>query len=128
MSAISDTQIAHAIYLSLKDKEPAETHKVHKQIINFLARKKLMSRASAILLKLQKVINQENKIVAAKVHSGHKLGEKVEKDLVHFLKNRYSADHAEIDEKLDKNLLGGYKIEVEDEVIDLSIRNKISKL
>ena len=49
-------------------------------------------------------------------------------ELEQFLKKRYSAKEISFFEILDTRLVGGIKVEVNDEIIDLSIRNKISKL
>src|SRR3990167_5646844 len=87
MSTISNNDIAKAIYLASKDKSSTEMHQVHKKVVEFLTRKKFMSRVAVILEQLKKVINFENGIVSATVLSAHRVHEKEEKDLVHFLKN-----------------------------------------
>ncbi|OGI74393.1 hypothetical protein A3D42_00175 [Candidatus Nomurabacteria bacterium RIFCSPHIGHO2_02_FULL_41_18] len=128
MAILSDNNIAHAIYLSLKDKSLDEAHQTHKNILAFLARKHLLGRAAAILLHLKKIINLEKGIVSATVSSVHRLHEKEEKELVHFLKKRYSAKEITLTKILDQNLLGGFRVEANDEVIDLTIKNKIMQL
>jgi len=128
MATLSNNIIARGIHRALKDKSPSEVHKVHESIIKFLVRKRLMGRASAILDQLKKIINFENGIVAATVKSAHRLHEKEEKDLIHFFKKRYSAKKITLSHILDKKLLGGVRLEVNDEVIDLTIKNKITQL
>ena len=128
MSTISNNDIARAIYLSLKDKSSAEAHKMHKNIIEFLVRKRLMQRTFAILHQLTKIINLEDSIVSATVLSAHRIHEKDEKNVVHFLKKRYSAKGVALTHVLDKALLGGMRLEASDEVIDLSFKNKIREL
>lgn len=128
MSIISNNDIARAIYLSLKEKSSTEVHKVHESVIKFLIKKRLMQRVSAILYQLKKIVNFENGIVSATVLSAHKIHEKEEKDLIHFFKKRYSAKEVALTHVLDKKLLGGMRLEVNDEVIDLTIKNKIREL
>ena len=45
-----------------------------------------------------------------------------------ILKERYQQKEVILVEVLDEKLLGGFKMEVNDEVIDLTIKNKIGKL
>ncbi|HBA45992.1 hypothetical protein A2W67_03350 [Candidatus Nomurabacteria bacterium RIFCSPLOWO2_02_40_28] len=128
MSTISNNDIAKAIYLASKDKSSTEMHQVHKKVVEFLTRKKFMSRVAVILEQLKKVINFENGIVSATVLSAHRVHEKEEKDLVHFLKKRYSAKEVELTYILDQSLIRGIRLEVNDEVIDLTVRNQINQL
>jgi len=87
-----------------------------------------MSRASVILANLQKIVDQEKGMVRATTSSAHRLQEKEENSLVHFLKKRYSGKEVALNHILDKTLLGGARIEVNDEVIDFSIKNTIKQL
>lgn len=124
MTAITNNQIAQAVNLFLRDEKPEAV----KNIINFLVRKRLISRSKDILEKLEKIINAEKGILKVKVSSAKKINEELKKDLVHFLKTRYEAMEIIFNEHLDEKLLGGFKIEVNNEVIDLTIKNKIGKL
>ena len=101
---------------------------IDKKVVEFLTRKKFMSRVAVILEQLKKVINFENGIVSATVLSAHRVHEKEEKDLVHFLKKRYSAKEVELTYILDQSLIRGIRLEVNDEVIDLTVRNQINQL
>ena len=138
MAVTSNNEIARAIYLFLKDNSletwPPSEDKASKyaKIVQFLFRRHLLSRASNILLQLEKVINQaENKIVV-RVSSAEKLEEKTKEYLTQNLKKHYFRKEVPKEiilvEKLDKNLLGGARLEINDEVIDLSIKNKMEKL
>ena len=128
MATISNNDIARAIYLVSKDRSSGEMHQIHKKIIDFLSRKRLLSRSSAILASLRKMIHSENGVVSAVVSSAHKLHESEEKDLEHFLKKRYSAREVVFTKILDEKLLGGFRIESNNEVIDLTFKNKIGQL
>ncbi len=128
MTILSNNDIARAIYLSAKGKSPAEMHDLHKKIINFLVRRRLISKTPSVLGALEKIINSEHGIVLANVSTAERLSSKIKNNLVHFLKKRYSAKEVTLNHILDKKLLGGMRVEVNDEVIDLSVRNKIRQL
>lgn len=128
MTVISNNNIAHAIYLTLKDQNHAEQALFFKKIINFLVKKRLLSKAPNILFSLNKIINDNEKRIVAKVSSARKIDETINKKLARILAERYSAEEVNLVENLDKKLIGGFKIEVNDEIIDLTIKNKIGQL
>jgi len=128
MATISNNDIARAIYLMSKDKSHHEQTDISKKVVNFLSRKRLLSKASAILLQLRKIINENDGRILVKVSSVEKLTHQNKTHLEHTLKKRYKAKEIVFQENLDKNLVGGIKIEVNDEVMDLSIKNRIGKL
>ena len=128
MATISNKDIAHAIYLVSKDKTSAELHDINNKIIKFLARKRLLSKSKDILERLGKIINRENERIVAKVLSVKKLKEETKKKLIFFLKKHYKAKEVILIETLNEKLLGGIRVEVDDEIIDLTVKNKIKKL
>ena len=128
MATMSNNDIAHAIYLSSKDKTSAEQALIFPKITQFLFRRRLMSQAPDILSRLDKIINESKGVGVVKISSKDKLHENTKREISHILKQKYSAKEIHLIESLDEKLLGGFKIEVNDEVIDLTIKNKISKL
>ena len=128
MATISNNDIANAIYLLSKDKRKEELPAVFKKITEFLNRRRLLSRAGDILEKLDKIINLKEEKIIVKVSSAKKLNEKVKQELSLFLRKRYKVKEILFIEKLNENLLGGMRLEINDEVIDLTLRRKIKKL
>lgn len=133
MSTISNNDIARAIYSFSKDNRlealpPSGGKASYAKIVEFLARRHLFRKIPDILTRLNKIINHEEGKIMVKLWSAKVLPEKIKKNLVHFLKKRYSAKEIIFDEIPDKKLLGGMRIEVNDEIIDLTIKNKIGEL
>ena len=128
MAIISNNNIARAIYLSLKDKNSSEQDIMLKNVVKFLFRHKLISKSKEILSVLKKLINQDQGILEVKVWSKNQINNKVKKDLMQILKKRYGNKKFILHENLDEKLLGGFKIEVNNELIDLTLKNKIYKL
>ena len=125
MTAISNNDIARTIYMMSKDKGQAD---ISKNVVKFLFRKRLLSKSPEILSQLRKIINKEEGRIVAKVSSVEKLDSKMKTSLEYALKKRYSAKEVVFTESINEKLLGGVKIEVNNEVIDLSVKNKIQKL
>jgi F-type H+-transporting ATPase subunit delta len=128
MSAISNNDIARAVYLLAKGKSHVEQADISKKVVRFLFKRRLLSKAPQILSQLEKIINKEEGRVMAKVGSVEKLSHQTKTNIEQALKKRYSAKEIVIEESLDARLLGGIKVEVNNEVIDLSIKNRIGKL
>jgi F-type H+-transporting ATPase subunit delta len=126
MTAISNNNIAEAIYLASKDVKD-ENQFFHK-VVQFLVKKRLLSKSKDILLVLNKIINEKEGRLSVKVFSQKKLTENIKKEITQNLSKRYGGKTIILEESLDEKLLGGYKIEVNDEVIDLTIKNKLEKL
>ena len=117
MATISNNDIARAIYLISKDKSNFEQIDISKKIVKFLFRKRLLFKASLILSQLEKIINKEEGRIVTKVSSVEKLDSKIKTNLEHSLKKRYGAKEIVLVERLDKKLLGGVRLELNNEVI-----------
>jgi F-type H+-transporting ATPase subunit delta len=128
MTAISNNNIARAIYSVTKDKSVAEQSAIVPQVVKFLARKRLLSKSPDILARLNKIINEDMGKIVAKISSVEKISETTRKEISQSLSKRYGGKEITLEENLDERVLGGYKIEVNDEVIDLTIKNRMKKL
>ena len=128
MTVISNNNIAEAIYLAGKEKSHTEQPVFLKNVVEFLVRKKLLSKAPDILARLDKIINDDEGKIVAKVSSVEKMNEATKKEITHSLRERYGSKTVILEENLNEKLIGGYKIEVNDEVIDLSVKNRMKQL
>jgi F-type H+-transporting ATPase subunit delta len=128
MATALNNDIAHALYSTLKDKSLAEQSAIFPKIIQFFLRRRLMSQTPDILSRLDKIINESKGVIIAKISSKDKLYENTKREISHILKQKYSAEEIHLVESLDEKLLGGFKIEVNDEVLDLTVKNKIEQL
>jgi F0F1-type ATP synthase delta subunit len=128
MASISNNNIAEAIYLASKEKSQTEQPLFFKKVIQFLTRRKLLSKAPDILLCLNKIINKREGRIETRISSAKKIDEKTNKELSHILTKKYSVKEINLIENLDEKLLGGIKIEINDEVINMTLRNKIGQL
>lgn len=128
MATVSNNDIATAIYFDLKDKEASEMPAALKHVVRFLSRKKLLSRSGAILQSLEKILNKEQGRLVAHITTSSALTNESKESLTQTLTKRYQASIVELKEKTDARLLGGFKMQIDDEVVDLTLKNKIKKL
>lgn len=128
MANISNNDIAKAIYESSKDKHGSELNTTLSNVTKFLARKRLLLKVPDILRSLQNIINKEEGRLEVSIQSVRKLSEIHKAEIEHSLKERYGVKEVILNEKIDDKLIGGIRIEMRDEVIDLSIKNRIGQL
>lgn len=128
MATVLNNNIAEAIYLASTEKDQAKQPIFFKKVVQFLVKKRLLSQAPDILFRLNKIIDNKEGRIIARVSSVEKINEVAKKELIHNLSKHYAGKTIVLEEKLNPKLLGGYKIEVEDEVIDLTIKNRINAL
>ena len=128
MATLSNTDIARAIYLLSKDKTPHEQKELSNKVIKFLFRRRLLSKTSEILSQLSKIINHEEGRIVARVSSAEAVDHKTQLHIRHALEKHYRVKEVVLEEAIDESLLGGIKVEVNNEVIDFSIKNRIGKL
>ena len=128
MATIRNNDIANAIYLVSKDKVAPDLVNINKRVVEFLYRRRLLSKSKDILERLNKIINTNTGKVVAKISSAQKLEREAREKVLFFIKERYQAKEVVLLESLDEKLLGGMRLAVNDEVIDLTAKNKIKKL
>ncbi len=128
MRIISDGEIARAIYLVSKNRSNPELRDLSAKVVDFLARKRLLSRSKSILENLDRVIDRASNRVLVKISSARRLENAMKEQLVDFLKIRYQAKDVVFAENINEKLLGGIKVEANDEIIDLTLINKLNKL
>lgn len=128
MANISIKNMAEAIYQSGKDKSGIDLADTMKNATKILAEKHLIGKAPQILEKLEQIIDNHESIARVKITSANKLPKKDIEDIEELIKKRYVAREVEMILKEDENLLGGIKIEIGDEVINMTLRNRLNKL
>ena len=128
MATISINNLARAIYESSQGKEGADLDIVSKRATLLISQKHLMSKSKEILAQLKKIADKNDEVVRAKISSRIKIDKKIVDEIEDFIKKRYKAKNAIMEFEVDEKLLGGIRIEIGDEIIDTTLKNKIKKL
>jgi len=128
MKTLSIKNVSSAIYKTTMDKNGSDLTIALENIVLFLKRNKLLSKSKDILYNLEKIIDKENSIIRATVTSRVPLSKEAHDELVENIKKRYKAKQVEIDQIEDKSIISGIKVEIEDEVIDLSVSHQLHQL
>lgn len=128
MKAISVNNLARAIYESSKEKSGVDLNHALLNAAEFIRDKNMMSKSKLILSSLEKIIDEAEAIVRVKVSSSKKLTKGMIEEIEEFLKKRYKKSDVIMEQVEDTKLLGGLKIEIGDEVMDMTLSNKIHQL
>ena len=128
MAKISTKNIALTIHQLTRNKEGKELEEILIKITAYLAQKRFLGQAPEILRQLNAIINKAKGIVEAEITYKNKLQPETEAKIIEFLKKRYQAKTIAVTASEDRKILGGLKIEAQDEVMDLTLRNKLNQL
>ncbi len=128
MSKISTKNVAEAIYGATKGKSGADLDKALKHTVEFLSKKNLLSKSKEILKQFEQISDTHNKIVRAKVFSKAPLTTEENEKIEKLLKTRHKPKEPIIQWQKDETLIGGFRIEAGEEIIDLTLKNKVEQL
>lgn len=128
MATISINNLARAIYESSQGKDEADLDVVVKNTVKLLSEKHMLGKSKELLDRLEKLVDKGDELIRAKIISKIKLDKKTIEEIEEFIKKRYKIKNSVLVFEIDEKLIGGIKIEVGDEIIDMTLLNKIHKL
>ncbi len=128
MAKTSSKDIAQALYESTKGKSGTPLSRLLENAVIFLAKNRLLSKTPEILEQLEKIRDKDLSMVRAKITSKRPLTEHILNEIRRTLKTRYRASDVTVESIEDPSLLGGFTVEANDELIDLSLKNKLRQL
>ncbi len=128
MANISPKTIAEAIYSATKGKSGSDLGLALKRSVKVLENKRMVGKSEEVLSALQKIIDKKEGIVRMKATTAHKMGNEERKKLENEIKEKYKAQAVESIFFEKPELLGGIRVEVGDEVLDATYKNKLRKL
>jgi len=116
-------QYAKALYDSLKKSDEEGAGLIFKNFYNVLLRNNDLGLINKIIEKIEEIDKKERNIVEVKIDSANKLTQETQDKLRNLM-----GDKAQIKERVNPRLIGGLKIQIDDLLIDGSIRGKLDKL
>lgn len=128
MSKVSIKNIARAIYESSLGKTDESLSENNKRTIDLISKKNLLNKTDQILSELKNIIDKEEEIIRVKISSKTKIEKKTVYEIENFIREKYKVKNIKLEFDIDESLLGGVKIEIGDEIIDATFRNKLRKL
>lgn len=128
MARIKTNDIATAVHSSIQGKTGADLDLVLKNITLFLSKHSLLGKSKIILDKVQEIEDKESGHINVVVKSSNKLEPGSLHEIKHWVTNHYKAKSVEVEEVIDPDIIGGIKIRIDNEIIDMSIQNQVNQL
>jgi F-type H+-transporting ATPase subunit delta len=129
MTKISIKNLAYAIYDILKESKSSDDISNNSdKIINFIKNKNLLNKTDLILKELEDIINKENGLMKVEVTLKQTPNSKEINELKDVIKNRFDFKEVLLEVKEDKDIIGGIRLEMDNKVLDMTYKNKLSKL
>jgi F-type H+-transporting ATPase subunit delta len=125
---ITAKQYAVAFYEAIKDKKKSEAKPFIKEFANLIYDNNDIFKLNKIIIEFEKVWNREMGIIEAKIVSARELDNKTIKQLKSYVAALTQAKKVGVEEKIDKNLLGGVILRYGDKIIDASLKTKLAGL
>lgn len=125
---ISSKNIAEALYASTKGKTGNELALTLKHGVKILSKKRLLGQSQDIMKALQNIIDKKDNVVRAKIITAKSLSSEEKKKVEHQIKEKYKVELIVSEFFENSDLLGGMRIEVKDEVLDTTYKNKLQRL
>jgi len=125
---ISPKNFAEAVYETTEGKSGQDLEVTLKRSVKILKDKRMLNKSKEVLNALQNIFDKKTGTVRMKVTTAKHLGEGEKSKLGNEIKEKYKAQKV-IGEFFEKEeLLGGRRVEVEDEVFDNTYRTKLQEL
>ncbi len=119
---------ATGLLQALHNKQGAEIALIIDAFVALLAKNNDTAKADKIIAEFSALWNKEHKMSASEITTAKKPDEGTRGLLETFLLKQSGSRAAEIQEKIDGDILGGMVIRYEDTVLDYSVKTKISDL
>ncbi len=123
----SAKQYAQALMDSLQDTGPKDQEKVLDNFVKLLAENNDLRLFDQIEQEFHKMDLAAKGIKQVEVRSAHPLNKENEKAILDEL-NKLVKGKVELKKEVDERLIGGVIIQMEDQVIDASVKNQLEQL
>ena len=121
---ITPKQYAISLYESTKNVDQVEIEKRIRKFINILKKNNDLSLVDKIVDKFHECYREERNISKIEITSGAEIDSEILNKIIHKFNNQI-----EIEEKIDKSLIGGIMIKINnDTLIDGSVKRKLKEL
>lgn len=128
MAKITPKNIAEAVYSAAESKSGQDLATVLKRSAQVLKDRRMLGKSGEVLSALQNIFDKKTGTVRMKVTTAKNLGREGRSKLEDEIKEKYKAKIV-VGEFLEKKeLLGGMRVEVGDEILDGTYRNKLREL
>lgn len=125
---ISAKQYAVTLYDLIEGKTEKEISDVLKNFFELLKKNNVLSKLDAILKEFSDIWNKNKGVVEATVTTAKELDRVNKKSIIEYIKKVTKASDVVLEEKVDKNVLGGVVLKYGDKIVDNSLKGRVESL
>ncbi|MCK9581878.1 MAG: ATP synthase F1 subunit delta [Methanoregula sp.] len=125
---ITTKQYAQSLYEVVFKAEDGALKVVIKNFVQLLAARNNLGKADEIVREFGKIWNRERGIVEGELVSAHKLNDEIVALLHGSIAPLLGAKELKLENKIDKDIMGGFVVHMEDVVIDGSLKRQLQTL
>lgn len=124
---IKAKKYAKALYQSLANKKESEINEILDNFVNLLSEHNQLSLIHKIIFHLENIYQKESVVCPVSIETRYKLSKQNKADIMDFLKNKTKGAQIEWQEKINKELLGGFVLRYNDKIYDASLKNHLNQ-
>ena len=121
-------EISLALYEATVGKTRSEVDLITRRFIKTLFRWRILPNSTALIKSFQEVCDDMEKRISVKITSARKLESDQLKIILSTAQKEFKVDGVEAEEVVDPNLMGGWKLEARDTMIDGSLYGRLKKI
>lgn len=125
---ITAKQYAQCLYELVSTESDGKVKEILPRFVALLQKHQALNLAPAIILIFREIWNREHGEVVAELTSARELKNEAKETVINYLKNKSGATDVVLDEKIDKNILGGFILKYDNKIIDGSLRSSLEEL
>ena len=125
---ITAKQYAQCLYELVSAESDGKVKEILPKFVALLQKHQALNLAPAIISIFREIWNKEHGEVVAELTSARELKNEAKEMVIDYLKNKSGATNVVLDEKIDKNILGGFILKYDNKIIDGSLRSSLEEL
>ncbi len=128
MAKISNKQYAEALYEISNELQGKELNNASEMFAKILVRDHKLKQGANIIAEFQSIAKKEAGIVELQITSARELDKKIIEQIKKVFSTQGGGSDVEATTNVDKNLIGGVKIKLEDKILDASVTTQLKLL
>lgn len=122
MTAVSYKDIAKVVAAKLQD--GAEASKIASELAQYLVAERRANDLDRIMREVERIRSEQENLLEVSAVSAFELSEETKKEISQLFGDKQVI----LNEEIDKDLVGGVRIQAGDTLLDLSVRGQLNRL
>jgi F-type H+-transporting ATPase subunit delta len=106
--------------------EPAQETAV--RFFLLMVKKNVICHANSVIGGIKKILDARNGVIMVLMEYAHEPEEELISEVKELVKKRTGAARVELTGRINTELIGGYRLKIEDEIIDASVRRQLQEM